>query len=285
MYPRKENLASSEALLYDPHDFLDVELSTRKKSTLSPTMSASTQTTSQKLATRTKNAFDTLLARLRANTSQGQTATLPPPTQGDLYRCAMYLHGQLNQAQVPYYFCGGFACINVGMTARTTSDIDIAVPNGNHGYGTLLNILSRPPFIQDKTGTLPQNSYYFYVESTGNFVEVDGIIAGFMAFPTIDEATIVKAGQSMQLNFLAPVGLLRLKLSGWANGTRRMGPKRLGDMSDITSIRDLLISNGAKMDLKGLKSDMAKGLHDWVKEFKDLPKWQMLDKGFKPKSS
>jgi len=39
------------------------------------------------------------------------------------------------------------------------------------------------------------------------------------------------------------------------------------------------------MDLKGLKSDMAKGLHDWVKEFKDLPKWQMLDKGFKPKSS
>ena len=35
------------------------------------------------------------------------------------------------------------------------------------------------------------------------------------------------------------------------------------------------------MDLKGLKSDMAKGLHDWVGEFDDLQKWQMLDKDFK----
>jgi hypothetical protein len=238
--------------------------------------------TSQSLATRTKNVFDILLARLRANTPHGRTATLPPPPQGDLYQCAIFLHEELNKAQVPYYFCGGFACINVGMTARTTSDIDIAVPN-HHGYNTLLGILSRPPFIQDSTGTLPKDSYYFYVESNDSFVEVDGIIAGFMAFPSIDKATIVQVGKppGMQLNFLEPAGLLRLKLSGWANETRRTGPKRAGDMSDITSIRDLLISNEVKMDLKGLKSDMANGLRDWVREFKDLQKWQMLDKNFK----
>jgi hypothetical protein len=193
----------------------------------------------------------------------------------------MYLHAELTRAGVSYYFCGGFACINVGMTARTTSDIDIAVPNGTHGYGTLLNILSRPPFIQDTTGTLPSDAHYFYVESSGNFVEVDGIIAGFMAFPTVEQARVIQAGQLMQLNFLEPAGLLRLKLSSWANRTRRLGPKRQGDISDIVSIRDLLISNRVTMDLKGLTSDPAHGLHDWVKEFGDLREWQRLDRAYR----
>jgi hypothetical protein len=105
-------------------------------------------------------------------------------------------------------------------------------------------------------------------------VEVDGIIAGFMAFPTIEQARIVQAGQIMRLNFLEPAGLLRLKLSSWANKTRRMGPKRLGDMADITSIRELLISNRVTMDLKGLASDTVTGLRDWVKEFDNLKEWQ-----------
>lgn len=193
----------------------------------------------------------------------------------------MYLHTQLTNRKVPYYFCGGFACINVGMTARTTADIDIAVPNGNSGYGSLLEIMSQPPFIQDRDGVLPKDSYYFYSKSSGNFIEVDGIIAGFMAFPELTKARIVKAGASMQLNFLEPAGLLRLKLSSWANETRRKGPKRNGDMSDITSIRDLLISNGRSMDLKGLQSDMAKGLQAWTNEFDDLEVWRMLDKHYR----
>lgn len=65
----------------------------------------------------------------------------------DLYNCAMYLHRELNRHNVPYYFLGGFACINVAMTARTTADIDIAVPNGQNGYGVLLEILQRAPFV------------------------------------------------------------------------------------------------------------------------------------------
>jgi hypothetical protein len=193
----------------------------------------------------------------------------------------MYLHAQLNKQGVPYYFVGGFACINVGMTARTTSDIDIAVPNGNKGYGVLLDIFSHAPFIQDKSGVLPPDNYYFYVETSGNFIEVDGVIAGFMAFPTLDQAKVVEVGTQMHLKFLEPAGLLKLKFSGWANETRRMGPKRDGDRADITSIRDLLISNGASMDLKGLQSDMAKGLKAWVKEFNDLKIWQKLDSGYK----
>lgn len=193
----------------------------------------------------------------------------------------MFLHTELNKHNVPYYFCGGFACINVGMTARTTADIDIVVPNGEQGFGILLDILSRAPFIQDKTETLPKDTYYFYVESTGNFVEVDSIIAGFMAYPSLNEARIVKAGAQMQLNFLEPAGLLRLKLSSWANESRRKGPKRSGDMSDITSIRSLLVINKEPMDLKGLQSDMAKGLQLWVQEFHDLQMWQKLDKNYK----
>ncbi|EQL00424.1 hypothetical protein OCS_03865 [Ophiocordyceps sinensis CO18] len=99
---------------------------------------------------------------------------------------------------------------HVGMTARTTSDIDIAVPNGAHGIGTLFDIFSKPPFIQDKTGVLPPDSRYFLVESGGTFVEVDAIIAGFMAFPTIEQAGIVRLGREMQLSFLEPAGLLML---------------------------------------------------------------------------
>ncbi|KAK3897272.1 hypothetical protein C8A05DRAFT_39184 [Staphylotrichum tortipilum] len=240
----------------------------------------SRQTSPVDLEKKVKAAFGNFVANLKRTTPAGEKPVLPSPPQRDLYQCAMYLHGELTRANVSYYFCGGFACINVGMTARTTADIDIAVPNGAHGYGTLLDILSRTPFIQDKTGTLPADAHYFYVESSGNFVEVDGIIAGFMAFPTLEQANVVRAGQQMQLNFLEPAGLLRLKLSSWANRTRRLGPKRQGDVSDIRSIRGLLISNQAKVDLKALTSDTANGLKDWVKEFDDLKEWQKLDRAY-----
>ncbi|KAK3306332.1 uncharacterized protein B0T15DRAFT_137774 [Chaetomium strumarium] len=226
---------------------------------------------------RTQVAFRQLIAHLQKVTPRGQKPILATPPQTDLYRCAMYLHQKLSEAGVPYYFCGGFACINVGMTARSTADIDIAVPNGAHGYGTLLNILSRPPFIQDKTGTLPRDSYYFFVESSGNFVEVDGVIAGFMQFPTLEQAKVIQAGKTMKLNFLEPTGLLKLKFDAWSKKSRREGPKRNGDITDITSLRDLLISNRARMDLVELKGEFAKGLREWVREFGDLKQWQKLD--------
>lgn len=210
-------------------------------------------------------------------------AVIPLPTQRDLYVCAMWLHEELSKKNVQYYFCGGFACINVGMTARTTADIDIAVPNGAVGYGTLLDLFTTGPFI--KHG----DNYYFYV-SGGNFVEVDGIIAGWQAFPELTKARIHKVGNpknpELQLAFLEPAGLLRLKLSTWANETRRNSPKRTGDMSDITSIRDLLVSNiqaqGKKIEfVKTLDAQMVKGLKDWIKEFGDLAKWQALDASIK----
>ncbi|ROV86874.1 hypothetical protein VMCG_10807 [Cytospora schulzeri] len=161
------------------------------------------------------------------------------------------------------------------MTARTTADIDISVPNGQVGYGTLLDIFNKGPFIQYK------DNRYFYVHSSGNFVEVDGIIAGWQNFPKLTEAKIIKAGPQMQLNFLEPAGLLRLKLASWASPTRRTGPKRNGDMSDTTSIRDLLIDNNRRVSLKGLDGDAAVGLKAWVKEFRDLNKWQLLDPSYK----
>ncbi len=80
------------------------------------------------------------------------------------------------------------------MTARVTAEIDIAVPSGRSGYGPLLDVMSLPPFIRDRDGVLPKDSYYSYVKSSGNFVEVDGIVAGFMAFPELTKAGIVKVG-------------------------------------------------------------------------------------------
>ena len=198
----------------------------------------------------------------------------------DLYNCAMYLHRELSRHNVPYYFLGGFACINVAMTARTTADIDIAVPNGQNGYGVLLEILQRAPFVQDTEGFISQDSYFFFVESSGRFVEVDGILAGFMAFPKIEQAGTIQL-QHLQLNFLNPAGLLKLKLSSWANKSRRSGLKRDGDIIDINSIRNLLIQNGEVMSLKGLEGDAANGLWDWIREFEDLKTWQLLDSSYK----
>lgn len=180
---------------------------------------------------------------------------------------------------MPYYFCGGFACITVAMTARTTADIDIAVPSGDEGYGVLLDIFSRYPFITDTDHYLP-GSHYFFVESSGRFVEVDGILAGFMSFPKIEEANIIRVGP-LQLNILSPAGLLKLKLSSWANTTRRKGPKRNGDMTDIRFIRECMIGNGENIKLKHLQDDEAKGLREWVKEFQDLKQWQELDPSYK----
>lgn len=211
-------------------------------------------------------------------------AIIPLPTQRDLYQCAMWLHQELSKKNVQYYFCGGFACINVGMTARTTADIDIAVPNGAIGYGTLLDLFSSGPFV--KHG----DNQYFYVTTTGSFGEVDGIIAGWQAFPGLTKARILKVGNpknpELQLAFLEPAGLLRLKLSTWANETRRNSPERTGDLSDIKSIRDLLVSNlkaqGRKMELvKTLDPQMKKGLKDWIIEFRDLAEWQALDASIK----
>lgn len=197
----------------------------------------------------------------------------------------MWLHTELQVKRgVQYYFVGGFACINVGMTARTTADIDIVVPNGAVGYGTLLDLLSTGPFV--KHG----DNYYFYVESTGSFVEVDGIIGGWQAFPELTKARLIKVGNpanpEMQFVFLEPAGLLRLKLSSWASEARRNSSKRAGDMSDMTSIRDLLVSQvqatGKKIEfMKTLDTDMKKGLKDWIAEFKDLATWQKLDASIK----
>lgn len=52
-------------------------------------------------------------------------------------------------------------------------------------------------------------------------------------------------------------------------------------MSDITSIRELLIRNRARMDLGELTSDTADGLRDWVKEFGDLKEWQRLERNYR----
>lgn len=133
------------------------------------------------------------------------------------------------------------------MTARTTADVDIVVPNGAVGFGTLLELFATGPFI--KYG----DNHYFFVSQSGTFVEVDGIIAGWQAFPELTKARLNKIGNpqhaELQLAFLEPAGLLRLKLSSWANETRRKSSKRVGDMSDITSIRGLLVSN-----MKGKKN-------------------------------
>ncbi|POS81281.1 hypothetical protein DHEL01_v200331 [Diaporthe helianthi] len=227
-----------------------------------------------------KKKMETAWDAIMKKTPRGSDPAIPKPTQRALYQAALWLHSELTKKQVQYYFVGGFACINVGMTARTTADIDIAVPNGAVGYGTLLDLFASGPF------TKHGDNYYFYVAQTGAFVEVDGIIAGWQAFPELTKARLIKVGNpanpEMQLTFLEPAGLLRLKLSSWANETRRNSPKRAGDMSDMQSIRDLLVSEAQgtkkKIDFyKTLDPQMKKGLKDWIAEFKDGDRWSMLD--------
>ncbi|BCR85288.1 uncharacterized protein ACHE_20746S [Aspergillus chevalieri] len=101
-----------------------------------------------------------------------------------------------------------------------------------------------------------------------------------MAFSKIEQARTIQL-QHLQLNFLNPAGLLKLKISSWANKSRCSGLKRDGDIIDIDSIQDLLIQNGEKMPLKGLEGDAANGLWDWIQEFKDLKMWQLLDSSYK----
>jgi hypothetical protein len=119
------------------------------------------------------------------------------------------------------------------------------------------------------------------VESSGSFVEVDAVLAGLFAFPRIRDAELVKLGPQMQLSFLSAPGLLKLKFSTWNNETRRKSAKRHGDISDITSLRDLMITSGQRFSLGNLQSDMANGLKAWVKEFQDLKEWQKIDSSYK----
>ncbi|KAK3940468.1 hypothetical protein QBC46DRAFT_434811 [Diplogelasinospora grovesii] len=203
----------------------------------------------------------------------------PLPTTCDAQECAKYLHRRLRERNVDYYFCGGFACINcinlscLDTTPRRISDVNIVVPNGDEGYGELLRILRGGPFIEY------DRSHYYFAHSE-KFVKVDCIIGGWMAFPKVSEARIIKGVQETQLQFLDPMGLLHLKLSSWANKARRGGPKRENDIKDVKDLRDILIGAGKKMDLRGLDKDMAAGLEAWVSEHKDRQEWKKLDKNY-----
>lgn len=52
-------------------------------------------------------------------------------------------------------------------------------------------------------------------------------------------------------------------------------------MSDITSIRGLLIETGRTTGREGLQSDIAKGFQAWTRDFEDLQVWQKLDKNYR----
>lgn len=205
---------------------------------------------------------------------------LPAVSHNDLWAAARYLNDQLHKRGVHYYFFGGFACINVAMTARTTADIDLAIPNGQHGLGELLSIINdkHGPFVYDETKFLG-DSPFFFVESTGKLVEVDHPIAGMHALPPVEDKNLIEVGPD-HVKFLKPAGLLELKLTGWSQKSRREGPKRAGDLADTRSIREVLINDKVHVDTGKWNKDARHGLKEWVHEFHDEAEWKKVDPHF-----
>lgn len=120
------------------------------------------------------------------------------------------LGNYLSQHNIPYYFCGGFAC-PIGHSPQLATEIDVVVESGT-GYYTFLNSYHNPHFTFDETGTLSERPF-FYVEQTSELVAIDSLLAGWGGnFPCLGEVTTIEHNG---FQFLDLATLLHMKLKAW----------------------------------------------------------------------
>jgi len=146
------------------------------------------------------------------------------------------------------------------------------VVESGRGYHGLLNLFSDPHFIYDQTRILSE-SPFFYVEQTGELVEVDGLPAGWGGiFPRLGEAaTVVHNG----FRFLDLATLLRMKLRAWGNPTRRASNKGVSDQADIISLRSRMQAHSLTFSTP-LDGEERAGLNAWIEQYDDEVVWDAL---------
>jgi len=212
---------------------------------------------------------------------------LPQPAEEDLHDCMKAIHQILTLRRREYYFFGGISCKLLAGVQRRTSDVDIVIENCSMALPNPRDWLATEPFFWSV-----QQEQYVFVAIRDNcvdgshpdilcqgrcFVEIDVNIAGWGSFPLFHK---IKNALVPLTNFGAmslPRGeLLKLKMAGWGEKSRREGPKRANDVVDIVHLRTRMFLEGETMDTEHTNATTREGIKEWIREFRDMADWEAI---------
>jgi hypothetical protein len=109
------------------------------------------------------------------------------------------------------------------------------------------------------------------------FVEIDINVAGWGSFPRFQEIrdALVQLPAGCGLS-LPRNELLKLKLAGWAERSRREGPKKHNDVADIVALQMVMYIEGEMLDIDSMATNMKEGLRLWREEMDDDAEWRRI---------
>jgi hypothetical protein len=65
-------------------------------------------------------------------------------------------------------------------------------------------------------------------------------------------------------------------LAGWAEKSRREGPKKRNDILDIVALRVVMYVEGEFLDKDSMSANMKEGLKFWLQEMTDDAEWRQI---------
>jgi len=213
---------------------------------------------------------------------------LPPSAEEDLVECLNSVHRALESRGRQYYIFGGICCKLLSKVQRSTVDIDVVIENGSLEIPNPRDWLEYEPFFW----SAQEQQYVFillrdaYLDGSQPdiicqgrcFVEADVNVAGWGSFPTFEQmrGQLVPLPGTRALS-LPRNELLKLKMAGWGEKSRREGPKRANDYVDVIALRQKMVSVGEKMLVSSLNDTERQGLRAWIGEFQDMEEWKKIE--------
>ncbi|EDU46309.1 conserved hypothetical protein [Pyrenophora tritici-repentis Pt-1C-BFP] len=187
--------------------------------------------------------------------------------------------------QTKYYFFGCVSCQLLARTPRTTGDVDVVIENSSNALPDPHDWLDDEPLFWSKT-----NSQYVCAtileeeEDKDNilyqrrcFLEIDINAARWGSFPRFETIrnALVQLPEGCGLS-LPRNELLKLKLAGWAEKSRREGPKKRNDTLDIVALQVAMYLEGEFLDQDTMTDNMKDGLKLWLQEMNDEAEWRPI---------
>jgi hypothetical protein len=181
-----------------------------------------------------------------------------------------------------YYFFGGVSCQLLTTIPRTTADVDLVIENSSNTLPNPRDWLADEPFFWSKrhsqyvwTTTLEEDDEEDKILYQGRcFVEIDINVAGWGSFPRFETIRDVLVQLPGGYGLSLPRNeLLKLKLAGWAEKSRREGPKKHNDKLDIVALRTIMDVEEESLDLDSMTANMKEGLKFWLQEMTDDAEW------------
>ncbi|KAF8315213.1 hypothetical protein DL93DRAFT_2166912 [Clavulina sp. PMI_390] len=184
---------------------------------------------------------------------------------------AQYIARFLVANWVPFYICGGYACLTTADPKRLTSGLDIVVDT-HQPRQLMASLLSDPHFVTDPTHTA-STRVMFLVEATEELVEIDiipGGWGGIFPFVAMMMPYLEKNLHSIPVPSISV--LLRMKLKTYSRLATKPFEKRQTEGRDIWNLRKRMKAKKQYFDPE-LDEDEYAGLQAWLAEHHDEGLW------------